>query len=278
MIWWQEILLHTNPVAVSLGGFSVRYYALAWIAVMMLLWAYVLFRIPAQKREMYESAVLTACIGAILGGRIGYAVLYAPATLLTSPWQLVWPFDAQGAYTGISGMSFHGGVIGVTIAVYSVARRYRVSPLEITDTLVRVFPWVYVLGRLGNFFNQELWGRETSVPWGVYVPTAPDAGTLLRHPSPIYEALLEGVVVGIIIAIISRWRGARQPGVLSAAFLILYSIARFVAEYFRVPDAQIGFLWGGLTWGQYLSLIVLVIGCFLLYTVKNTPHGSISRQ
>lgn len=239
-----------SPVAFSVLGMDVRWYALAYIAGFIS--GYFLFRhmmrrpdsaITLSNRQLDD--LLTAVIvGVIIGGRLGYVVMYNLSFFLSHPLEIfaVWH----------GGMSFHGGLLGVMAAVFLFARRQRINPWRILDMLSVVAPIGLFFGRIANFINMEVMGRPTSRPWGiVFRGDTP----IPRHPSPLYEALTEGAMLFIIMFCLYRWTGLRRrPGALAGAMAMLYAGARIFCEQFRAPDAQIGFLtsWG-LTMGQLLS-------------------------
>ena len=243
-----------DPVLVELGPFAIRWYALAYIAGIVLGWR-LLRRIVARpgwslKPDAIDDLLFHVTLGIILGGRLGYVVFYQPA------YYLAHPLEALAVWHG--GMSFHGGLLGVILAAALFARQRGVPFLELVDALAIVAPIGLFFGRVANFINGELWGRVTDVPWAVLFP---DGGPLPRHPSQLYQAGLEGLVLFAVMLWLSR--GAYRPaaaGLLGGTFLAGYALARILVEFFREPDAQIGFLMGGLTMGQLLSLPMLLVG------------------
>lgn len=247
-----------DPVLIEIGPFAIRWYALAYIAGILLGWRLVrrLVRQPGWEitPEAVDDLLFHVTLGIILGGRLGYVLFYHPGYYLTHPLEIlaVW----QG------GMSFHGGLLGVLVATAVFARQRRLSYLEITDALAVVTPIGLFFGRLANFINGELWGRPSDVPWAMVFP---HGGPVPRHPSQLYEAALEGVLLFVLMLWLAR-RPYRPEarGTLSGAFLIGYALARIVAELFREPDAHLGFLAGGITMGQLLSLPMLAVGIGLL--------------
>ena len=262
MEFWQNIYSHFNPVAFNLGPVAVHWYgimyALALIsAIYVAKWFIKRDNLPITN-ELFDSYVWWAEIGVILGARIGYVLFYDTHTMyyLTHPWQIFNPY-IDGVYAGISGMSYHGAFFGFILASYLFCRKNKVSFWFITDIAVIGVSAAYVFGRIGNFFNQELVGRETDVPWGIYV------GQVLRHPSQIYEAILEGLVVFVILVYLRRRKTFN--GQLALMYGISYSTARIIAEFFRQPDTQLGFIYSNwLTMGILQSFVVLVI-CVVLY-------------
>ena len=247
-----------DPVLIAIGPFAIRWYALAYILGIVLGWRLVrrLVLRPGWRvtSEAVDDLVFYVTLGVILGGRLGYVLFYQPGHYLDRPLELL------AVWRG--GMSFHGGLIGVLVATYLFARKRKLAFFELTDALAVVTPIGLCLGRIANFINAELWGRVTQVPWGVIFP---NAGPEPRHPSQLYEAGLEGVVLFAVMLWAAR--GAHPPsesGRLSGIFLVGYALARIAVEFFREPDVQIGYLAGGITMGQLLSLPMLAFGLFLL--------------
>jgi phosphatidylglycerol---prolipoprotein diacylglyceryl transferase len=270
MEYWQNIYSHFDPVAFHLGSIAVHWYGIMYAlalltAIYLAHWFIKKDNIDLDK-DVLDSYILWAEIGVILGARIGYVLFYDTHTYyyLTHPWQIFNPF-IDGMYAGISGMSYHGALIGFIIATFIWCRKNKISFWFMTDIAVLAIPIGYIFGRIGNFFNQELIGRITDVPWAIYVN-----GTL-RHPSAIYEAILEGLFVFIILY---YYRNKKKfDGQLALMYVILYSIARIIAEFFRQPDIQLGFIlntnW--LTMGMLISFIfVLFSFVSLLYITNNS--------
>ena len=247
-----------DPVLISIGPFAIRWYALAYIVGIVLGWRLVrrLVQRPGWKPtpEAIDDLVFYVTLGIILGGRIGYVLFYQPGHYLTQP------LDMLAVWRG--GMSFHGGLVGVLVATWLFARKQGYAFFELTDALAVATPIGLFLGRIANFINAELWGRVTDMPWGVVFPTA---GPEPRHPSQLYEAGLEGLVLFAVMLWFARQPyGPTVRGRLSGIFLIGYAVARILVEFFREPDVQIGFLFGGITMGQLLSLPMLAFGIFLV--------------
>jgi phosphatidylglycerol:prolipoprotein diacylglycerol transferase len=251
-----------DPVLIQLGPFAIRWYALAYIAGIVLGWRLVrrLVRRPGWNvtPEQVDDLVFYVTLGVILGGRIGYVLFYQPGHYLTQP------LDMLAVWRG--GMSFHGGLLGVLAATFLFARRQGLAFFELTDALAVATPIGLCLGRIANFINAELWGRVTDLPWAMVFPTG---GPEPRHPSQLYEAALEGLVLFAVMLWFAR-RPYRQPerGLLSGIFLVGYALARITAEFFRQPDLQIGYLAGGISMGQLLSLPMLAFGVFLVLRAR----------
>jgi phosphatidylglycerol:prolipoprotein diacylglycerol transferase len=265
MEFWQHIYSHFNPVAFNLGPVAVHWYgimyALALISAIFIAKCFIKYDNLPISNELFDSYIWWAEIGVILGARLGYVLFYDPNTMyyLTHPWQIFNPY-INGEYVGISGMSYHGAFFGFIIASVLFCKKNKISFWFITDIAVLGISAAYVFGRIGNFFNQELVGRVTDVPWGIYV------GNTLRHPSQLYEAILEGLVV---FAILIYFRKRKTfDGQLAIMYGICYSIGRIIAEFFREPDYQLGFLYSNwLTMGILQSCIVIAI-CLYFYRKK----------
>ncbi|WP_457594196.1 prolipoprotein diacylglyceryl transferase [Hydrogenimonas sp.] len=258
MEYWQHIYEHFNPIAFTVGPFKVHWYGIMYVlALLTALYAAKVYvkrdRYPVDGKTL-ESYFIYVEIGVILGARLGYILFYDPHTsyYLTHPWQIFNPFHG-GTFTGISGMSYHGAVIGFLIATWIFVKRSKTSFWMWMDLVALSVPVGYVFGRIGNFLNQELVGRVTDVPWGIYVN-----GTL-RHPSQLYEAVLEGVCVAL--ALFWYRKKQRFEGELIALYAILYGAARFIAEFWREPDIQLGYICcGWVTMGQLLSAAMVLAG------------------
>lgn len=254
-----------DPVLVQLGPLAIRWYALAYIAALVIGWR--LVRRLAQRPPVVATPVqvddfLTwATLGVVIGGRLGYVLFYQPGRFLASPLQIfeVW----QG------GMSFHGGMLGVAIAIVWFCWRQQIPILGFADRIAVVAPMGLALGRVANFINGELWGRPAPLwlPWAMAF--FPGGGPTPRHPSQLYEALLEGVLLFTIMLLLARSEALRaRLGFLTGAFLLGYGIARIVGEFFREPDAFLGFLWAGATMGQLLSIPMLLAGGWLIWRAR----------
>ncbi len=247
-----------DPVALAIGPFQLRWYALAYIAGITLGWwlARRLSALPpaAATKEQVDDAVTWITLGIILGGRLGYVLFYRPGHYVSAPWEAL--------YLWQGGMSFHGGMLGVIVALLWFCRRQGIDALRFGDRVACVVPIGLFLGRLANFANGELWGRVSDVPWAMVFP---HGGPEPRHPSQLYQAFLEGVVLFVLLQILVRIPAIRERrGRLVGVFLIGYGVARLIGEAFREPDAHLGFLWGGLTMGMLLSLPMIAVGAALL--------------
>jgi phosphatidylglycerol:prolipoprotein diacylglycerol transferase len=253
-----------DPVALQAGPFAVRWYALAYIAALLIGWRYmiVMARRPgaAINNRQADDFLLWATLGVILGGRLGYILFYKAGYYLANPIEIL--FVWQG------GMSFHGGLIGVALAIWLFARSHRVKVLGLADILAGIVPVGLLLGRIANFINGELWGRISDAPWAMIFP---NGGPLPRHPSQLYQAALEGIALFAMLWWLRNYFPlARRQGFLTGAFLAGYGVARLVGELFREPDAHIGFLFAGTTMGQLLSAPLLFGGLWLVWRARAT--------
>ena len=248
-----------DPVAFALGPLVVRWYALAYIAGFLLGWRYCLYLVGLNKdvrpnREDIDDYLPWAILGVILGGRFGYVLFYQSDLYMSHPLEIfkLWH----------GGMAFHGGVIGVVLSLLIYAGVKKINVFRLADMASCAAPIGVFFGRITNFINGELFGRVTDMPWGIVFPRG---GPLPRHPSQLYESLLEGLVLFVILAVLARRDNIRErPGILSGVFLLGYAALRSVSEMFRQPDAQIGFLWGGASMGQLLSAPMILAGLFLI--------------
>ena len=251
-----------DPVAIQLGPFVVRWYALAYVAGIVIGWRYGLMlcrRRPALLTpEHLEEAVTWIVVGIILGGRLGYVLFYNPAYYLADP--------VQALYVWRGGMSFHGGLAGVLLALLLFARRRGISYFRLTDVVGGCVPFGLFFGRLANFINGELFGRVSEVPWAMVFP---QGGPLPRHPSQLYEAALEGIVLFLVLRLIThKAKALRYPGLVGGSFFAGYGLVRFAVEFTRQPDAHIGFIAGFLTMGMILSLPMIAIGIAAIVWVR----------
>jgi len=257
-----------DPVMLQIGPLSVHWYGMAYVAGILLGWWYA--RSLAANPRLWggkppfspvdiDDFLVWAVAGIILGGRLGYVLFYDLASFIAEPWRIAM------VWTG--GMSFHGGLIGTVIAMLLFARSRGFSPFSLFDVIAASVGFGLFFGRLANFINQELWGRPSDVPWAVIFPVA---GPEPRHPSQIYEAALEGLALLVLMRIMTHGMGSlRQPGLTAGAFVAWYSLARIFVEFFRTPDPQLGYLFGGwLTMGMVLSLPMLAIGLWAMATAK----------
>lgn len=258
-----------DPVALQIGPLAVRWYGLAYMMGFLAGWW--ILKVLDERWGLglgpdgRAATVLAAVIGVVVGGRLGYVAFYGAGVYWREPIRILQMWDG--------GMSFHGGLVGILLAGAWVSRRYGVAYLRICDAGAVAAPIGLFLGRLANFVNQELWGRVTTVPWGVVFPLAPlvDGQALPRHPSQLYEAGLEGVVLFLVMLVLARRE--RPGGTMTGWLLTLYGVFRIFVEFFREPDVQIGFLSGGLTMGQLLTVPVMLAGVWLLVRTRGWSAG-----
>ena len=260
------MLVHPSidPVAFAIGPLAVRWYGLMYLAGFAAGWWLGLKRIdrgvaPVSRRQ-FDDLLFVAVLGVILGGRLGYVLFYKPGHYLANPLEIfaVW----QG------GMSFHGGLLGVMLAMAFAAWRHRIDYLMLMDFVAPLCPLGIAAGRMGNFINGELWGRVTDLPWGMVFRGAGDAP---RHPSQLYQFALEGVLLFVILWLYSA--KPRPRGAVSALFLVGYGALRFIAEFAREPDAFLGILALGLTMGQWLCLPMIAGGLGLFWWSRRSPRS-----
>ncbi len=260
-----------DPVAFSIGPFEVRWYALAYIAGLLFaiwyakrlvatpaLWA---DRKPTATPAQVDDLFVWIALGVILGGRLGYVLFYNPLHFLGNP------LDIFRMWEG--GMSFHGGFLGVVVALLIYGRRHGMTLDRLLDLGAAATPVGLGLGRLANFINGELYGRAGDVPWAMIFPNDPQQ--IPRHPSQLYEGLLEGFVLFIIIRIAThRFQALAHPGRASGLFALGYGLSRIIVEFFREPDAQLGYFFGFITMGMILSLPLVAVGIWLLLRSRRT--------
>ena len=284
-----------DPVAISLGPFAIRWYALAYIVALVMGWRYCLMladRPPliVGRREV-DDFLVWATLGVVLGGRIGYVLFYNLEYYADHP--------LQALYLWHGGMSFHGGALGVTLAIVLFARQRKLSIFALADIVIEAIPIGLFFGRVANFINGELYGRVSDVGWAMIFPnggvredavplglaglchsvTLADGTAGLncpRHPSELYEAACEGLLLFVLLLIAERSGVRRRPGVETGIFLIGYAVARMSGELFRQPDAQLGYLLFGMTMGQLLSIPVLIAGLVIIWWAgRQSPAAAV---
>jgi phosphatidylglycerol---prolipoprotein diacylglyceryl transferase len=246
-----------DPVAISLGPLAIRWYALAYIVGLLIGWRYCLTlagRPPELvARQDVDDFLVWATLGVVLGGRIGYVLFYQPGYYIHHP--------IEALYVWHGGMSFHGGALGVTMAIMLFTRARRIPLFAFSDVITEAIPIGLFFGRIANFVNGELYGRPSDVPWAMIFP---NGGPVSRHPSQLYEAFSEGILLFLLLFAAERLGTRQRPGLATGLFLAGYAIARMSGELFREPDTQLGFLVFGTTMGQLLSIPLLVAGILIL--------------
>lgn len=253
-----------DPIAVSIGPVAIRWYGLMYVVAFGLVWWLGRMRIKANPNGMWkpqdlDDAMFYGILGTILGGRMGYVLFYKFGEYLTAPWKIFYVWEG--------GMSFHGGMLGVIIALVWFARSRKQDWLGVTDFIAPMVPLGLAAGRIGNFINAELWGRPTDVAWAMIFPLVDKQP---RHPSQLYQFALEGVLLFVIL----WWYSAkpRPRGAVSGAFLLGYGVFRFIAEYAREPDSFLGLLAMGWTMGQWLSAPMMIAGAAMLLWAYRAPR------
>ena len=262
MNYWNNIYTHFNPIAFDLGFISVHWYGIMYVLALLTAlgaakWIMKKDKLPITD-TLLDNYFIWIEVGIILGARIGYILFYDTNTdyYLTHPWQMFNPF-IDGVFVGIRGMSYHGAIVGFLLATFAFKLRHKKTDIwSLLDLVALSVPVGYVFGRIGNFLNQELIGRVTDVSWGILVDG------VLRHPSQLYEAVLEGVIVFLILYAYRKRK--IFSGELIALYGALYSFARFIAEFWRQPDFQMGFVYNDwMTMGQGLSLLMVLVSLLL---------------
>ncbi|HEY3641027.1 MAG TPA: prolipoprotein diacylglyceryl transferase [Xanthobacteraceae bacterium] len=258
-----------DPVLLRLGPLAIRWYALAYIVGILAGWLYARHIIRTEKYwggpapmtvTDFDDFVLWVTLGIILGGRIGYVLFYNAGYFAAHPAEMLELWKG--------GMSFHGGFLGCVLAVILFARYRGLPILSLGDVTCAAGPIGLFLGRIANFINGELWGRPSDVPWAMVFP---NGGPLPRHPSQLYEAALEGVVLFAVLFVLVRAGALKRPGTIIGAFALGYGLIRVFCELFREPDAQLGFLWQGLTMGMLLSLPLMLAGIAFIVAARRRP-------
>jgi phosphatidylglycerol:prolipoprotein diacylglycerol transferase len=263
-----------DPVLIEIGPIAIRWYALAYIAGLVGGWfvAREIARrdslwggVPRPSPDSLDDLLVYVAFGVIIGGRLGYVLFYNLDFFVDNPARVVAVWEG--------GMSFHGGLAGAALGVWLFARRHGLNPLTVADVCAVVAPIGIFLGRIANFIKPELWGRPTDVAWGVVFP---GAGPEPRHPSQLYEAGLEGLALFVVLILLVRSGGMQRPGLLTGAFAIGYGAARIICEFFREPDPQLGFLFGGATMGMLLSVPLIVAGFVLIARARNSGRAEVA--
>jgi len=270
--WWQHIPERIDPVIFQIGSFRLQYYGLMYIVVFAVCYALIRYRRTREERFSNVSVtqvtdlVTVGILGVIIGGRLGYVLFYNLDYYLRHPLEIFLPFSFSGGFhfTGISGMSFHGGLIAIILFSWLYIRRTGLRFRQMADLFIPAIPLGYTFGRIGNFINGELYGRVTDMPWGMYFPLSPQR--VLRHPSQLYEAIFEGIVLFVVL-----WNLRKVPlpeGAMLSLFLIGYGTVRFFIEFFREPDAHLGTVFLSFSMGQLLCAAMILAGIILFFWLK----------
>jgi phosphatidylglycerol:prolipoprotein diacylglycerol transferase len=266
--WWQHLPEKMNPVIFELGPIKPQYYGLMYIVAFLTTYLLVLYRLRQEKTfQVTKDQVLDLTaymvLGLIIGARLGYVLFYNFSYYFRHPLEIFLPFEFSNGITfiGFSGMSYHGGLVGVILSAWLYIRKKNLNFWKMVDLYVPVIPLGYTFGRIGNFINGELYGRETAAWFGMYFPAAPGAAP--RHPSQLYEAFFEGIFLFTVLWSVRKI--PKGPGTMLAYYLFGYGVIRFVLEYFRQPDAHIGFVFMSLSMGQILCGAMAASGALMYY-------------
>ncbi len=263
---WQHLPSHISPSLFSIGSFQLRYYSLMYLVAFAVVYFLFSYRIKRKEIsltvEFLQDYMVWAMVGLIVGARLGYALFYNFSYFSAHPLEIILPFDFSDGirFVGLSGMSYHGGFIGVGLVTIYVCHKYKINLWQFGDWLCAAIPLGYMFGRLGNFINGELWGRVTMVPWGMYFPLDPTRS--LRHPSQLYEALFEGLFLFCVLWPIRK----KNPfdGFTVGLYIFGYGLVRFFIEFYREPDAHLGFVLGFNTMGQVLCILMMLAGIAII--------------
>ncbi len=268
--WWTRLPYSVSPFLIEFNDFGIRYYSLMYILAFLIVYLLIRYRLKTETFQItnthLDDFVVWAAMGILLGGRLGYVLFYNLSFFVSHPFQIFLPFDVTNGFrfTGISGMSYHGGLIGVVMTVILFCRKNEISTCDFSDLFCPAVPLGYTFGRLGNFFNSELYGRATTLPIGMVFPT--DPSHTLRHPSQLYEAFFEGIVLFAML-----WMNRKKTIFkhrMFGLYLIGYGLFRFFIEYVRMPDEHLNFVLLNFTMGQVLCALMVAAGTFLILLIK----------
>ncbi|MCP3871686.1 MAG: prolipoprotein diacylglyceryl transferase [Desulfobacteraceae bacterium] len=271
MNWWSQIPFKISPYLIQINGIGIRYYSLMYIFAFITVYFLIKYRLRTEKfnlkNTLVDDFIIWAAIGVLVGGRLGYVLFYDLKYYIIHPLNIFLPFNFTNGFTftGISGMSYHGGLLGVMTAVYFFCKKNTVNIWDFSDLLCPVVPLGYTFGRLGNFFNSELYGKATTLPWAMVFPTDPTH--TLRHPSQLYEAFFEGIFLFLILWTIRTKASFRH--LMFSLYLIGYGMIRFMIEFVREPDDHLNYILYSFTMGQILCIMMVLIGFFLMLKIKN---------
>lgn len=277
---WAHIPEHINPVLVSFGQFKVYWYGLMYPVAFLTAYFLAIYRIRSEKLILKEDTLfdflIWAIISLVIGARIGHVVSSDLSYYLANPWKIISPFDFSGGlhYTGILGMSYHGGVIGIVLAYIIFCYKRKLNHWQFADIGLPGIPAGYTFGRIGNFINGELYGKVTTMPWGMYFPA--DSTHQLRHPSQLYEAFLEGIVLFIIVWNLRKKRWFN--GLTLSVYLMGYGIIRFFIEFIREPAINEKLYFGYINLAQVMSLLMVVAGLIIVLIRKDQTYLPIAKE
>ncbi|KUG22840.1 prolipoprotein diacylglyceryl transferase [hydrocarbon metagenome] len=273
---WQQLPSHINPALFTIGSFQLRYYSLMYLVGFAIVYFLTVYRLKNEDyeytAEIIQDYLVWAMLALILGGRFGYALFYNFEYYLQHPLEIILPFDFSNGikFVGLSGMSYHGGLIGIVIATVLFCRKHRINIWHFIDLFCPAIPLGYTFGRIGNFINGELYGRVTNAAWGMYFPL--DSTRSLRHPSQLYEAFFEGIVLFVLLWIIRKKKSF--DGLLLGIYLCGYGLVRYIIEFFREPDYQIGLVLSFMSMGQVLCLLMMIGGITIIIWRRQIAHSS----
>ena len=271
LTWWQTLPSQMDPVLISIGPLTIYWYSTMYLVAFGVVYILCSRKIKQKtftkiNLEQFEDLLSWCFIGLLIGARFGYVFFYNFEYYLSNPLEILLPFkyyNGNWIFTGIAGMSYHGGVIGVVAAIWLFSRKVNLHLLELADFLTAAIPLGYFFGRIGNFINGELYGRTTDASIGMYFPNSGDQ--VLRHPSQLYEAFFEGIILYYIINLFNKHS---QLGFNSGTYVFGYGFVRFFIEYFREPDAHLGFILFNLSMGQLLCVAMMLSGIYIWYVGK----------
>ena len=271
LVWWQHIPEHLNPVLIQIGPLRIHYYGLGYVIAFLVTYLLIKYRLKTEKTDyswelINKYFIWAIFFGVLLGGRIGYVLFYNLKYYIAHPLEIILPFSVDGGlhYTGIYGMSYHGGLLSLILVTFFFCKLHKIRFLDFADFLIPCIPLGYTFGRIGNFINSELYGRVTDFALGMYFPT--DKTGLLRHPSQLYEAFFEGIVLFIILWSVRKKKAF--SGFVFFLYLIGYGLLRFLVEFVRDPDAHLGFIVGPFTMGQVLCFFMALSGVIMVFALK----------
>jgi phosphatidylglycerol:prolipoprotein diacylglycerol transferase len=279
MSWWNHIPEHINPNIIEFGSFRIRYYGLMYIVAFAITYVLVMYRIKSERYQ-YSKAIIQkyfvwAILGTLIGGRLGFVLFYDLTYYIAHPVRIISPFEYSNGikYIGLSGMSYHGGLIGIISATLLFCHKNKINFWRLADLFAPVIALGFTFGRIGNFLNGELYGRVTTVPWAMYFPL--DASGQLRHPSQLYEALFEGILLFVIL-----WNLRKKQifdGFHFCSYIIGYGTVRFFIEFVREPNPGLDSIFNFFTMGQVLCLAMIVSGIFIIL-IKNRIREADTKQ
>lgn len=280
MSWWNHIPEHINPNIIEIGSFRIRYYGLMYVVAFAITYVLVMYRIKSERYQYSKITIqkyfIWAILGTLIGGRLGFVLFYDLSYYITHPLRIISPFDYSNGlkYIGLSGMSYHGGLIGIILATLVFCYKNKISFWHLADLFAPAVALGFTFGRIGNFINGELYGRVTSLPWGMYFPL--DSSGQLRHPSQLYEALFEGILLFIILWTLRKKR--IFDGFHFCLYIIGYGAVRFCIEFVRQPDARLDVIFNFFTMGQMLCAAMIVSGILIILRKNRERETDINQM